>query len=115
MISIENIKAMMNSSKIASADILDILFDGRNKTYGAYELRSHYNQRMGVAIGSVLSICLLIFFATMRANKPAKGLSFDFPHDTHLADFKPDLPLVEPPLQTLHLQQRNQVPVQSVH
>ena len=29
----------MDSNKILSADILDIIFEGRNKEYGAYDLR----------------------------------------------------------------------------
>ena len=33
----------MDSNKILSADMLDIIFDGRNKEYGAYELRKTYN------------------------------------------------------------------------
>ena len=34
----------MEANKIMSADILDILFEGRNKEYGAYELRKSYNR-----------------------------------------------------------------------
>ncbi|RYY09942.1 MAG: energy transducer TonB, partial [Chitinophagaceae bacterium] len=33
----------MDINKIMSADILDIIFEGRNKEYGAYELRKGYN------------------------------------------------------------------------
>ncbi|HXB35809.1 MAG TPA: hypothetical protein VNV35_20425, partial [Puia sp.] len=36
----------MEPNQIKDADILDILFDGRNKEYGAYELRKTYNRRM---------------------------------------------------------------------
>jgi protein TonB len=36
----------MDINKIQSADILDILFDGRNKEYGAYQLRKTYNRRI---------------------------------------------------------------------
>ncbi|MBC7651741.1 MAG: energy transducer TonB, partial [Deinococcales bacterium] len=34
-----------------SADILDIIFDGRYKDYGAYDLRKSYNRRMTYALG----------------------------------------------------------------
>ncbi|WP_018630736.1 energy transducer TonB [Niabella aurantiaca] len=42
----------METTKILSAPFLDILFDGRNKAYGAYELRSTYNRRLLKALGA---------------------------------------------------------------
>ena len=33
----------MDINKILGADILDIIFEGKNKTYGAYELRKTCN------------------------------------------------------------------------
>ena len=36
----------MEANKILNSDVLDILFEGRNKEYGAYELRKFYNKRM---------------------------------------------------------------------
>ncbi|HEX6426861.1 MAG TPA: energy transducer TonB, partial [Niastella sp.] len=36
----------MEISTILTADILDILFDGRNKEYGAYDLRRTYRRRL---------------------------------------------------------------------
>ena len=36
----------MEANKILSANILDLIFDGRNKEYGAYELRATYTQRV---------------------------------------------------------------------
>ncbi|HEV2479139.1 MAG TPA: TonB family protein [Puia sp.] len=51
----------METNKILDADILDLLFDGRNKEYGAYDLRRHYNGRLGRAIavtsGLVVVLC----------------------------------------------------------
>ena len=35
----------MEKSAILNADLLDIVFEGRNKEYGAYELRRTYNRR----------------------------------------------------------------------
>ncbi len=40
----------MNATQILSADILDIIFDGRNKDYGAYELRRSYENRLKTAM-----------------------------------------------------------------
>jgi protein TonB len=51
----------MEASKIMQADILDILFEGKNKDYGAYELRKTYNGRLLKAIsGMVIVIGLLL-------------------------------------------------------
>lgn len=36
----------MEANQLLSADVLDILFEGRNKKYGAYELRKMYSRRM---------------------------------------------------------------------
>lgn len=40
----------MDANKILNSDFLDILFEGRNKEYGAYELRRSYNRRMWRAL-----------------------------------------------------------------
>ena len=52
---------LMDASKILSADPLDILFDGRNKAYGAYDLRKHYRERLRKALLIMFSSLLLIF------------------------------------------------------
>ncbi|MFL9481474.1 energy transducer TonB [Chitinophagaceae bacterium LWZ2-11] len=49
----------MEVNKILSADVLDIIFDGRNKDYGAYDLRKTYNKRITIALLVMLAICLL--------------------------------------------------------
>ena len=57
----------MEANKILSADILDIVFEGRNKEYGAYELRKTYNRRLWIAIGSMVGIFILAFVAYLLA------------------------------------------------
>jgi protein TonB len=52
----------MTSNEILKADVLDILFDDRNKQYGAYALRKNYNHRLSMALGVSLSSVLLLFF-----------------------------------------------------
>ena len=68
----------MTSNEILKADILDILFDNRNKQYGAYALRKTYNGRLGIALGISLSSILLLFFV-MRMDNSSKqsGLPVD--------------------------------------
>lgn len=58
----------MEVNKILSADILDIIFEGKNKEYGAYELRKTYNKRLSVALISVAALCLLLFVGYILAN-----------------------------------------------
>ena len=51
----------MDSQNILSADLLDILFDKRNKDYGAYEMRRSYNRRITKALlvtGTLVGITL---------------------------------------------------------
>ncbi len=51
----------MEVNKILSADILDIVFEGRNKEYGAYELRKTYNKRLTIALVVMAALCRLLF------------------------------------------------------
>jgi hypothetical protein len=41
----------MTNNEILQADLLDILFEHRNKAYGAYALRRNYNDRLQWALG----------------------------------------------------------------
>jgi len=52
----------MTSNEILKADMLDILFDNRNKQYGAYTLRKNYNSRLSMALGISLTTILFVFF-----------------------------------------------------
>jgi periplasmic protein TonB len=64
---------MMDVNKILTADFLDILFDGRNKEYGAYELRKSYNKRLTIAITAMLIIALMIFVGSVISKEAAKN------------------------------------------
>jgi len=50
----------MDVNKILGADLLDIVFEGRNKEYGAYELRSQYKKRLTTAMLITASLMLLL-------------------------------------------------------
>jgi protein TonB len=54
----------MDVNKILSAELLDLVFEGRNKDYGAYELRKKYNSRLTFAIVITISLALLIFLTS---------------------------------------------------
>lgn len=58
----------MEVNKIMSADILDIIFEGRNKEYGAYELRKTYNKRLTVSLVTMAALCLLLFGGYLLSN-----------------------------------------------
>jgi protein TonB len=65
----------MDIQQIPRADLLDILFDGRNKAYGAYDLRKSYNNRLGRSILTTLAICLLLFIGYTVAGKTHPAVS----------------------------------------
>lgn len=50
----------MTSTTLPGNDFLDILFNGRNKEYGAYALRRKYDQRVRNAILGTASIALVV-------------------------------------------------------
>ena len=59
----------MEANQILKSDILDIIFEGKNKEYGAYDLRKTYNKRITIAM--IATILTVIFFlvASALANK----------------------------------------------
>jgi len=54
----------MEANKILQSDTLDILFENRNKEYGAYELRRHYHSRLTVALLITGGLGLLFFMSS---------------------------------------------------
>jgi protein TonB len=52
----------MDPIDMLNADPLDILFENRNKSYGAYPLRKYYAQRLYISMGVTLSLVALISF-----------------------------------------------------
>lgn len=59
----------MEVSKILNSNILDIVFDGRNKKYGAYELRTQYNKRLTRALIITASVALFIMLVSFLSAK----------------------------------------------
>jgi len=57
----------METNKILNADVLDIIFDGRNKQYGAYDLRKTYNRRLTKAMGVMFGVCLIAITSSVLA------------------------------------------------
>jgi protein TonB len=93
----------MDSTKILKASFLDILFDERNKAYGAYELRSHYNRRVRNAVIGTSSIVLLLIGGYVLNNRLMAATDVKRPFEvkkeitlTEIPDI-PEKPVVPPP------------------
>jgi protein TonB len=63
----------METNEILNANVLDILFEGKNKSYGAYELRKTYNKRLTLSLIIMAAICLLAFISSLLAAGNDKG------------------------------------------
>jgi periplasmic protein TonB len=64
----------MNKETILKSDVLDILFDKRNKAYGAYNLRKFYNNRLIKSLAVMLS-CVVVLSAFTFLPKKEKPIS----------------------------------------
>lgn len=89
----------MTNKEILQADMLDILFEHRNKVYGAYALRKKYNKRLGTALGIALSLaCFFILISTYRKSNERSESTLDKNDGIILRPI--ELP-VNPPLENL--------------
>lgn len=87
----------MDINKIASADILDILFDGRNKEYGAYQLRKTYNGRIRNALIATIALCILMIGGSFIANSSGDKKADVIVQDVNLEAMKQEEKKPEPP------------------
>jgi periplasmic protein TonB len=62
----------MQTNNILSASLEDIIFDGRNKEYGAYYLRTTYPRRIKKALLITSSVAVLIFGGAVLAGSLKK-------------------------------------------
>lgn len=90
----------MDTNKILSSDILDIVFEGRNKQYGAYDLRKTYNRRLSKALLLTGALAMLVFVSSLFANTFNKK-SNNGPDllETRMAEIRnePPPPVIPPP------------------
>lgn len=89
----------MEVNKILSADILDIIFEGRNKDYGAYDLRKTYNKRLTAALVTTAVLIALLFLGYVLANTLGndKNKKEMVVQDVQLEDVKQEQKKEEPP------------------
>lgn len=89
----------MDINKILKSDYLDILFEGRNKSYGGYELRRNYPKRVGrsmIAIGTVLLVGIGSYVLA-NIKKEDKGKTKPVMREVTLAEPPPIDPKKPPP------------------
>lgn len=95
----------MTSQQILQSDVLDILFEKRNKAYGAYLLRRTYSAQLLKAVGITTSMVIaLIFFGGSSSTKksfatPSDGIMLTdiaLPHEKKIETPKPKLPTPPP-------------------
>jgi periplasmic protein TonB len=91
----------MKTDLILKSDVLDIIFENKNKLYGAYTLRKFYNNRMykalGAMFGLVAIVCLCSFIGKEKENFTVKIMD----ETPTLAAPKKDIKKVEPPKITI--------------
>ena len=89
----------MEANQILKSDILDILFEGKNKAYGAYDLRKTYNKRITTALISTVALILILLIGTALANKlnPTDVVKEMVVNESVLQQILPDEPPPPPP------------------
>lgn len=74
---------------------LDIVFKGRNKEYGAYELRTNYDRRLYASLAITLAATLLVVFSSFISPKQKSPEKF-IVRDVTLTEIKTVPPKEEP-------------------
>ena len=80
----------MEANKILNADILDLIFEDRNKEYGAYDLRKTYNKRILKALIITASVALLALLGSLLAKAFTSKNSNVVQHEITLQEIKED-------------------------
>lgn len=89
----------MNANEILKSDLLDIIFMGRNKEYGAYELRKTYNKRITIALAVMVGVVVLVLAARAISDKftPEVNPQDMVVADAQLQQLQPEEPPPPPP------------------
>ena len=81
----------MNKNLILKTDVLDIIFEKRNKSYGAYNLRKFYPGRLKLALGFMLITAMAFSAFTLIPDKGYKLKTIYCPiADVKLIEIKPE-------------------------
>ncbi|RYG41675.1 MAG: energy transducer TonB [Chitinophagaceae bacterium] len=93
-----NKKQVMDAKHILHADWLDLLFEGRNKLYGAYKLRKKYKENLIAALLISFAFALLGYFALPSSHTTPRV-------STVIAEIEPALVALPPKSAVLPIQQ----------
>jgi periplasmic protein TonB len=90
----------MKTDAILKADVLDIIFENKNKSYGAYSLRKFYNNRLYKALGLMGCLVILLCSFTFLSKTEHSFITREMPPDIDLAappkdPIKPEKPKTE--------------------
>ena len=99
---------MMTNAQLATASLNDIVFDGRNRHYGAYELRALYQRHMrrALVIATAMLALLLVFPLVAQLLKEdvvvvkptiVEATPFDFKQETIQPPITPPPTATKPP------------------
>src|SRR6478735_8351550 len=89
----------MNADLILKSDLIDLVFESRNKEYGAYELRKLYNKHLLMAIcGPVVLLIVSWWMVRGAGNNVLQILAPKLPPDATVYIIQPPPPPAVPPM-----------------
>jgi periplasmic protein TonB len=88
----------MTPLEIKQAGLLDILFENKNKAYGAYVLRNTYNSALWKALGfATLGITIIMYTVIVLTHNKEDDFNFDNESTfTNIGNSKPKEPITKP-------------------
>jgi protein TonB len=102
----------MEMNYIIPPDFLDILFEGRNKEYGAYDLRKMYNHRLLMSLSATGLACLILTAIYFLGSKNNRAFRIVNPEDTGIK--LSEMNLKEKNESPLHIPIQKPIQVQTV-
>ena len=86
---------LISKFDLYKAEWLDLVFDNRNKSYGAYELRQHYGSNMAKAMGITFLTISVAFGASLLFSKQPEAIKP--PAETVITVIQPPTTAIKPP------------------
>lgn len=87
----------MNKELIMKSDVLDIIFENRNKAYGAYNLRKFYNNRLAKSLWLMFAAVVILSAFTFLPKKVVYDATvYRIPDDPTLGHVLPKQKIPEP-------------------
>lgn len=103
----------MKTENILRSDLLDLVFEKRNKAYGAYDLRKFYNRRLvksiGLTVGAVSILSAFTFLPNRKSTLDKTQVETEWAHISEPKP-EPEKPKAEPlPKEPLKEVKRNEI------